>query len=192
MAKNELEKKALKDKDFPLAFPNLEAIEASELTPDEQLREKVKHLSMQLFGIAVDLANQQRKYNDVEKRIDERNKEILHLRSLLAQRNDYIRKYCKGLKALKKQLKDLQAGVISQEPVASVSTDNASTKTPAQAKKPKRINDLTTEERQAIQADYYEKYIVRLKQQVQYWKSKASNLQSIVDVSKVKNEDNPK
>lgn len=148
MAKSELEQKALKDKDFPLAFPNLEAIEASELTPDEQLREKVKHLSMQMFGIAVDLANQQRKYNNVEKRIDERNKEILRLRSLLSQRNAYIKKYCKGIKELQAKVKALQAG---------------------------HIEDLTSDERQAMQADYYEKRISELQTQIRYWRNRCKD-----------------
>ena len=162
MAKNELEKKALKDKDFPLAFPNLEAIEVSELTPDEQLREKVKHLSMQMFGIAVDLANQQRKYNNAGLRIDELKKEILHLRSLLAKRNAYIKDYCKGIKALQSRVKELEAGG-----------------TPTEKKtRALLIKDLTTEERQAIQADYYEKRIAALSTQVRYWKDKAQDLQA--------------
>lgn len=152
MAKSETDKKALKNKDFPLAFLTLEAIDSAEgLTPDEQLREKVKHLSMQMFGLAVDLANQNKKYNEFGKRIDEKNKVISHLQSLLVQRNAYIQKYCVGLKTLRGEVKRLKAELSQYQGTA----------------KPKPIKDLTSEERQAVQADYYEKRIASLKTQVQ-------------------------
>jgi len=154
-------------KDFSLAFPNLEAIEqAKGLTPDEQLREKVKHLSMQMFGLAVDLANQQKRYDNFGEQLNAKNNELLHVRALLAQRNEYIRNYCVGLKALKKQVKELQSGVIDTHELLK------------EQKKPKRINDLTSEERQAIQADYYDKRIAALKSQVQYRNEVIAELKS--------------
>lgn len=149
-------------KDFPLAFPNLEAIENSGLPADLQLREKVKHLSMQLFGLAVDLGNEQRKYVNFDLQMFAKDKEIKNLRMLLAQSRAYIKKYCVGLKASKSKVKELQDGAKAEQ----------------KAKEIKRINDLTTEERQAIQADYYEKRISNLKSQLQYRKERIEDLEA--------------
>lgn len=147
--------------DFKPNYPNLEAIENSGLPADLQLREKVKHLSMQLFGLAVDLGNEQLKYLNFSAQLDAKNKEIANLKYVLSQKNDYIRKYCVGLKALKVQVAELQGDSIEQS---------------EDVKKPKRITKLTTEERQALKADDYEKRIAVFKTQVGYWKKRAEEL----------------
>lgn len=146
--------------DFPLKYPTLDAIEEDKgLTPDEQLREKVKHLSMQMFGLAIDLANQEKKFNMTSDIVEQKDKVILKLRAAV----DYAKK---RYSELWQKYKDL---------LKSVGELREQTKEPQAV--PYRINDLTSEERQAIQADYYEKRLADLKSQVAYRNKKVKELE---------------
>lgn len=147
--------------DFTPKYLNGKDIYADEtLTKSERTRELVKHYATCLFGLATDMATEQQKIIDKRLRYVQLENENKELRAVVRQ-----------LQIATKTKSTADVDKLKQR-IANLKTALRAKKANEASKRPKRISDLTSEERQAIRADYYDKRIVALQQQVKYWRDK--------------------
>lgn len=155
--------------DFTPKYYNNAEIECDKtLLPAEQVRERVKHYAMCLFGLATDMASAEQAI------IDKR----LYVQSL-ENENAALRAKVYKLKTTY-QADDSE---LVKELRAELSKERAKT--------PKRIYKLTTSERQAIQADYYEKRIRNLQATLNYYKKRCLQFEKEL-AQKLRGNDNGK
>lgn len=145
--------------DFTPKYYNAVEIEQDvTLLPSEQVREKVKHYAMCLFGLATDMANCEQDLIDKQTYITSLENENKALRSKYAQ---FIERHRKGENVVEKELRD------------ELAKERAKTK--------QRINKMTSAERQAVQADFYEKRIHDLQCNLNNYKNKCKRLEQALE-----------
>ncbi len=152
--------------DFTPKYNTVEEIcQDDTLLPSDVVREKVKHHAMCLFALATDMATAEDDLQSRRLRYVQLINENKELRNVVRQLQVVIKsKSADDVDKLKRRIAKLQQ-TLKKHKEEAMATPKTS--------KPRRINDLTTEERQAIQADYYEQRIQRLQWQVKYWREKA-------------------
>lgn len=145
--------------DFTPKYGNAVEIEKdTALLPSEQVREKVKHYSMCLFGLAADMANCEQALIDKQTYITALETENEALRSKYKQ---LLERHRNGESVVEKELRD------------ELAKERAKTK--------HRINKMTSAERQAVQADFYEKRIQNLQCNLNNYKNKCKRLEQALE-----------
>ncbi len=145
--------------DFTPKYNDVDGIEKDyTLLPSEKVREKVKHYAMCLFGLATDMANCEQALIDKQTYITALENENKALRSKYQQ---FIERHRKGESVVEKELRN------------ELAKERAKTK--------HRINKMTSAERQAVQADFYEKRIHDLQCNLNSYKNKCKRLEQALE-----------
>ncbi len=152
--------------DFVPKYKNSQEIYSdTTLLPVVKVRELVKHYSMALFGLATDMASAEQALKDKETAHEATKQQNVELRAKVKELENY------ASPDIKSELPHLRQTItlLRQKNKKLLSELNS-------IRQKKRIDNLTNEERQAIQADYYEKRIKSLTYQVSSWREKYQKL----------------
>lgn len=138
----------------PKYYNDVEIENDKALLPAERVRELVKHYSMCLFGLATDMANAEQQLTDRQlyvTSLENENKKLKAENELLIS---------KSYEAENELIRELREKLAKAKSAAA-----------------QKVRKLTTEERQAIQADYYEHRIRALKMMRDYYKNRCKALE---------------